>query len=336
MVLLFAAVTACLSGWATQASAADDVANFYKGKTVRVFVGTSAGSVYDSYARLLARNYGRVIPGNPTVIVTNMPGASGLTAVQYLDNGAPTDGSAMTLVPADMVIESLISANKVKTDFNNFSWIGSIDQDARVCYMWHTRQIKTFDDLLAKGPIVLGSTGPGVPSYVDGRILEVLMGVKVKRVNGYPGSPEKRVAIENGELDGDCGPWLGVPQDWLRDGKINLVLRTSETLAPGMPKTLPYLGDLIKDPKKQAIFRFLLRPKAMGRPFLISHLVPADRVQALREAFDKLMVDPEFLADVEKAKLTVAPMKGAEVAKLVKEVTDSPPDVVAAAKEIAR
>ncbi len=315
---------------------AQDAASFYKGKTVRIVVGFTPGGGYDLYARLLARHFGRHIPGNPSVIVQNMPGAASLKAVQYLnDGGAPADGTVITTFNAGLLIQSQTTPDKVPVKFFNYAWVGNISEDFRVCFTWNATGVKNWQDFLAKKDVKFGNTGIGTSAYVDNRMLSELFGAKLHQVQGYPGSADKRLAIERGELDGDCGSWTSLPDDWLRDKKITLLIRFSRTLLPNMPPTLVYAGDLLTDPKKKQVLDLLTASAVIGRPFIAPQNVPADRIAALRSAFDATMKDPEFLADAEKQRMTVTPMTGAEAEAAIRKLYQTPPDIVAAAKEIS-
>jgi tripartite-type tricarboxylate transporter receptor subunit TctC len=205
----------------------------------------------------------------------------------------------------------------------------------RVCFTWHATGIKTFADMLKADKIVYGNTGIGTSAYTDDRMLSEIFGVKLRMVQGYPGSADKRIAIEQRELDGDCGSWTSLPEDWLRDGKISLVLRFSQRLVPGLPAAVPYAGDLLTDPKKKQTFALLAAPALIGRPYIAPKGVPADRLAALKTAFDATMKDGEFLAEAAKQHLLVTPMTGAEVEQQLKDIYQAPREVVAAAKEIS-
>lgn len=313
---------------------AQDVAGFYNGKTVRIVVGFSAGGGYDQYARLLARHVGRHIPGNPTVIVQNMPGSASLKSVQYLDAGAPADGTLITTFNPGLITQSITTPDKVPVKFLSYAWIGNVSEDFRVCYTWNGSGVKTWQDFLKKENLRFGNTGVGTSAYIDNRMLTELLGAKIHQVQGYPGSADKRLAIERGELDGDCGSWTSLPDDWVKDNKIALLVRFSRTRLPGMPETMAYAGDLLSDQKKKETFGLLTAGALIGRPFIAPQNVPADRIAALRAAFDATMKDPEFLADAEKQRMTVTPMTGGEVEAAIKKLYQTPPDVVAAAKAI--
>jgi tripartite-type tricarboxylate transporter receptor subunit TctC len=327
-------IAACATILLGDIACSQDVASFYNGKTVRIVVGFSPGGGYDQYARLLARHIGRRIPGNPSVVVQNMPGSASLKSVQYLDAGAPADGTLITTFNPGLITQSITSPDKVPVKFLNFAWIGNISEDFRVCYTWNSTGVKNWKDFLAKENLRFGNTGVGTSAYIDNRIVSVLLGAKIHQVQGYPGSADKRLAIERGELDGDCGSWTSVPEDWVKGNKINLLVRFSRTRLPAMPETMAYAGDLLSDQKKKATFNLLTAGALIGRPFIAPKNVPADRLAALQAAFDATMKDPEFLADAEKQGMTVTPLSGSEVEAAISKLYQTPTDVVAAAKEI--
>jgi len=316
-------------------AAAQSAEAFYKGKTVRLVVGFSPGGGFDLYTRLLARHYGRYIPGHPDIIVNNMPGASSLKSVQYLDAGAPKDGTVVTAFNSGLIVQSMTAPAKFPIRLTNYAWIGSVSEDIRVCYVWAGTGVKTWEQLLQRPQVVIGETGAGSSAYVNERILQLIFGVKVKQVLGYPGSAEKRLAIERGELDGDCGSFSSIPIEWLRDRKVNVVIRFEDALAPGMSADVPYANDLTDDPKKKELLTLLNASGDVGRPYIVSRGVPKDRLEALRDAFDRTMKDPQFLADAEKQQLTViAPLSGEQAEAFVAKVYAASPDVVAEAKKI--
>jgi tripartite-type tricarboxylate transporter receptor subunit TctC len=329
------ATAICVSLAFIAPATAQDVASFYKGKTIRIIVGFTPGGGYDIYARALARHYGRHIPGNPTIVVQNMPGAASLKSVQYLSTGAPADGTLITTFNPGLITQSLTAPEKVNVKFLDYAWIGNVSEDFRVCFTWNGTGIKNWQDFLARDKVTFGNTGVGTSAYIDDRMLSDLFGVKLHAVMGYPGSADKRVAIERGELDGDCGSWTSMPEDWLRDKKVTMLIRFSRQLVPGMPADLPYAGDLLADPKKKLTLNLLTAGAVVGRPYIAPRAVPADRLAALRAAFDATMKDPEFLTDSAKQRLLVTPMTGQEVETFIKELYQAPPDVVAAAKEIS-
>jgi len=314
---------------------AQDTAAFYKGKTVRIVVGFSAGGGYDHYARVLTRHIGRHIPGNPNVIVQNMPGAASLNSVKYLSAAAPADGTVINAFNPGLITQSLTVPQKVGINFLDFGWVGNISEDFRVCHTWNGTGIKTWQDLLARPKVTMGNTGIGTSAYIDNRILSDLFGVKLQQVMGYPGSAEKRIAIERGELDGDCGSWTSLPEEWLRDRKITIHIRYSRTLVPGMPPEAVVAREYLTDPRKRQTFDLLTASALIGRPYIVPKAVPTDRLAALRGAFDATMKDQEFIVDATKQRLTLTPMTGMEVEGFIKELYTTPGDVVAAARTIS-
>src|SRR5215470_7470447 len=313
-------------------AAAQDAASFYRGKTVRIVVGFSSGGGYDVYARVLARHLARHIPGTPSVVVQNMPGAASLKSVQYLTAGAPADGTLITTFNPGLITQSLTTPDKTPVKFLDYAWIGNVSEDFRVCFTWNATGIKNWQDFLARSRIAFGNTGVGTSAYIDDRILSDLFGVKLQAVMGYPGSADKRVAIERGELDGDCGSWTSLPDDWLREKKITLLVRFSRALAPGMPPQAIDAREYLTDPKKRQTYDLLTASALIGRPYIVPKAVPADRFAALRAAFDATMKDPDFLADTANQRLIVTAMTGAEVEGFIKELYQTPPDVVTAAR----
>jgi len=330
--MLLGFMLALVSGHQAQAQ---DAASFYKGKTVRVVVGFSSGGGYDQYGRLFARHANKHIAGNPSVVVQNMPGAASLKALQFLDSGAPTDGTVLVTFNPGLITGSLTSPARNPIDFRQFAWIGNIAEDIRVCFTWGPRNIKTFDAFLAKDKLSFGNTGVGTSAYIDNRILQVLFGVKLRMVQGYPGSADKKLAIENGELDGDCGSWTSMPEDWLREKKVDIHLRFSKNLGAGMSPDIPWAFDLLKDPEKKETLRLLLSGAEIGRPFVASRQVPPPLIGALRSAFNATMKDAEFLADADKQRLLVGPDEGPYLEKRIGEIYATPPHIIAAAREIA-
>jgi hypothetical protein len=187
---------------------------------------------------------------------------------------------------------------------------------------------------VASALVVFGATAPGTAGNVDTAMLRNLFGIKLRQVQGYAGSADKRIAIERGEIDGDCGGFTSVPEDWLREERIKIVIRLSPTLVPGMDRNIPWGGDLVRNADERQIYDFLVAPERLGRLFMVAGRVPAERTAALRTAFDAMVADPEFRVDAEKMKLLVTPMTGAVVARHVEELYATPAAVVAKAKAI--
>jgi tripartite-type tricarboxylate transporter receptor subunit TctC len=322
---------AAVAAFAGPAAAQD----FYKGKTLTIVVGFTAGGGFDLNARLLSRHLGRHIPGNPDVVVQNMPGAATIKSVLYLDTTAPRDGTVLTIFNFGQIGDSRMVPEKVKVDFRKVSWVGSIAEDLSVCYTWHTLGTKTLAELQKHGPIHMGLTGVGTSSDLNQKILKEIFKVPVQQVAGYPGSAEERLAIERRELDGDCGAWSSIPQEWVDGAKINPILRSGAIVPPDLPPDVPYGVDIAPSARERDIIRLLTASGQVGRPFIVSSLVPAERIELLRAAFDQTVKDPEFIADAAKIRMPVTPKSGSEALRTVAEIYATPDDIVQAARQIA-
>jgi tripartite-type tricarboxylate transporter receptor subunit TctC len=320
-----------LSLVATQAPAED----FYQGKTLTIVVGFTPGGGFDVNARLLARHIGRHIPGNPTIVVQNMPGAAGLNSVQHLDGAAAKDGTVIDIFNFGNIGDSKLAPDKIKVDFRKFNWIGSISQDFTVCYVWHTFGPKTLAELKAREVVHMGRTAVGSSSDVNQRILKNIFGVRIQHISGYPGSAEERMAIERGELDGNCGTWSSIPAEWIEAGKIVPIIRSTAALLPDLPAATPYSVEIAPSERDRAIIRLLVASGQVGRPFIASQAVPAERVRILRDAFNVTMKDPQFIAELQKLRLPLSPKTGEEALQVVEGIYATPDDIVQAARKIA-
>ena len=316
------------------AQESQSVQSFYGGKTIKLIVGLPPGGGADAYARLVQRHLGRHIAGTPAILIQNMPGAGSLRSVMAL-NASPDDGTVMAHFSSALLSEAITAPERVRLDFRTYAWLGNVSEDVRVCYLRSASGIRNWQEMLARNEVVFGATAQGNAGNVDTAMLRNLFGVKLKRVSGYAGSAEKRLAVEKGEIDGDCGGWTSVPDDWLRDRKINVMVRLSPTLVPGMDGNVPFGGELVRDAGERKIYDFLTAPERLGRLFMVAGGVPADRVAVLRAAFDAMLVDPQFLAEAAQLRLLVTPMPAAEVAHRVGELYATPADVLARAKVIA-
>src|SRR5205814_8812732 len=188
-----------------------------------------------------------------------------------------------------LLTTSRIAPERVKLDFRNYGWIGNVSEDVRVCYVRSASGVRSWADMQARPEVIFGATAAGNAGNVDTAMLRNLFGIKVKQVQGYAGSADKRLAVERGEIDGDCGGWTSVPDDWLRERKISVVIRLSPTLVAGMDQAVPWGGDLVKDANERKIYDFLVAPERLGRLFMASGKVPAERVATLRAAFNAMI-----------------------------------------------
>jgi tripartite-type tricarboxylate transporter receptor subunit TctC len=332
--MVFAAAVAAVGLAQAPTAQAED---FYKGKTISIAVGFGPGGGYDAYGRMLARYWGAHIPGKPQVIVQNMPGASSMKAVQYMQTVAPTDGTAVVIFNWGQITNSIVNpSKKLKVDFRDFAWIGSMNRDVSVCYVWKPRfpNIKNAADLNKAKNINYGLTGVGSASYFNQALLLGVFDAPLKQVKGYKSSKEKQIAIERGELDGDCGDWTSVPHDWIRDGKITWLLKSSSTTPEGIDPSIVFAGDIAATPEKKQIVKLLTAAGEIGRPFITRTGVPADRLQVLRAAFDATMKDPRLLAESKKSQRPINPMTAKEAQETLGELYAMPKDIVAKAKAI--
>ena len=313
------------------------VEEFYKGRTISLIIGYSVGSGYDIYARLLARFIGKHIPGRPAVVAQNMPGAGSIKAAMYLHGVAPKDGSVIATIGRSAPLEPLLG--DAPFDGRSFTWLGSIASNSSLCASWHATPIQTWQDALTK-PFALAGEGSGSDPDNFARILKNVVGAKVRLVTGYPGGTEMNLAIERGEVDGRCGwSWDSIKStrpDWLRDRKINLLAVFSLQKAADIPSEVPLIGDLARSDEQRQILRVLLAGQGLGRPYFTSPGVPEDRKAALRAAFDATMKDPDFLAEIAKARLEVSPTSGVEIDRLLADIYATPREVIEKAKQAVR
>jgi len=310
-------------------AAAQSVRDFYAGKQVTVIVGAGAGGGYDLQARLMARHLGKHIPGNPTFIVQNMPGAGSLAAANHIYNAAPADGSVLALLQRGMLLVRLINPSGVRFELDKLNWIGSLNSETGVVLSWHTSDVKTTKDLFDKELIVGGIVG--VDPETTPRLLNATIGTKFKVVTGYNTTALIALAMERGEVHG-IGDWSwssvkAVRPDWVREKKVNVLMQVGLTKEPELPD-VPFAMDFVKDAADRKILELNFTQKTAARPVTAPPGVPADRVAALRAAFTALATDREFLDDAERSKLEIAPVPGEVVDKVVALITSASPDTV--------
>ncbi|MEI8152708.1 MAG: tripartite tricarboxylate transporter substrate-binding protein [Hyphomicrobiales bacterium] len=324
------ALLAVLSGAITPAQA-DDVADFYRGRNISMVIGYTAGGGYDLYARLLARHISKFIPGKPTVVPQNMPGAGSLKAANYIYSLAPKDGATIGTVARSMATDPLLGESKF--DPREFTWIGSTTSETSVCAMWETSPVKRWDDMFGK-TFTMGGSAPGSEPDVFTLLLKNVFGANVRLVTGYPGGNDINLAIERGEVDGRCGwSWSSIKSQrpgWIKDKKISLLVQLAMTKNPDLGE-VPLLLDFAKDEEQRQIVRLVLASLVVGRPFFAPPGVPLDRKMALRKAFDDTMKDPAFREEAAKLDLEIEPVTAATIDELLAELYRTPRSVVAKA-----
>jgi tripartite-type tricarboxylate transporter receptor subunit TctC len=331
-VTAFVAVGSC----AIETAHAQSVADFFRRSGITVNVGSGVGGGFDAYARLLALHYGRHIPGNPSIVVKNVPGATGLVAMNALYNAAPRDGSTILASFNTVVLSSLYGDANARFDPRRFGWIGSIGKQTATCLTWHTTPIRTIEDARAQ-EVIVGATGAGSTPVMFPKLLNAMIGTRFKIVTGYS-TPGLRLAVERGEVQGICGiafetHMASVPH-WIVDRKVSFLLQLGLSESAHLPG-VPLAIDLIKDPQDRQVFELLGIPQEFGRPLLAPPEVPPDRLAALQAGFLEMLKDKAYLADAEKARQSIDPLSAAEVEALIGRAYASPKTIVARAAEYA-
>jgi tripartite-type tricarboxylate transporter receptor subunit TctC len=312
---------------------ADSTADFYKDRTVEVDIGTNPGGGYDLYGRLVARHIGAYIPGKPSVIVKNMPGAGGLKMVNWLYNAAPHDGTVMATAPQAIAIEQALGSDGIQYDARKFTWIGRATPVVEVTFTWHTSPTKTLEDARHRETI-MGGSGPTSPTVFYLKLLNGLAGTKFKIIPSYRGTAEVQLGIERGEIEGGSKSWESMKvdnADWLRDKKVNILLQYAPERSPDMPD-VPLLSELGKTEADRAALKLYTFGNELGRSVMATPGVPAERVAALRKAFMDAMRSPEMKAEVKKLKIEIGPMSGEKVAALIDQTLKVPPDILKRAR----
>lgn len=315
---------------------ADAVSNFYKNKRITVYIGYAAGGGYDRYGRVLARNMGKFIPGKPRMIAKNMPGAGSIVLANALYNVLPKDGTAIGIIGRGVPMEPLFGRKGPKFDATKFNWIGSMNNEVSTCVAYYTSGFKSIQDTM-KREMILAATAQGSDGVDFPLALNNVLGTKFKLITGYPGGATLQLAQERGEAQGRCGwSWSSIkatrPQ-WIKEGKLKILLQLALKKHPEIPADVPLVMDLAKNDTDRAVLRLIFARQAMGRPFLAPPKVPADRVAALRAAFDAMVRDPQVKSMAAKTKLEVEPISGKEIEDMLKQIYASPPEIVKAAAE---
>ena len=329
------ALGAALAGPAA-AQAPDDPAAFFKGRAVSAIVGFQAGSSSDVYMRTFARHVGRHLPGQPQVIVQNMPGAGSLLSVQHLANVAPRDGSVLALYNPGILIEPLINPQTTRIDPRTFGWIGSLADEQTMCGFW-AKDITTLEDL-RKREIAFGATGGTAASAVEGRLIARMLGLRFRMVEGYRGLAEVRLAAERGEVDGHCSLYMSIlkseQEDAWKAGRIKIPIQVGLAGHPELPG-VPNLFDLVDEPNKR-ILRLLATQWTIARPLSLPPGVPLARIMAWRSAFEATVKDAEFLTDAAKAKLWINPMSAERIEPIIAATMQTPEAVLEATRTILK
>lgn len=332
------AIVAAATGLAVSAeswSAGMSVEQFYKGKRVQVIISTSPGGGYDLYARFVSRHMRKFIPGNPRMVARNMPGAGHRIAAQYLAYKAPRDGSVIATISQGLPFAQIVWPEKHKgIDTSQFIWIGNSNEGNNVLMLWHTTGIKKWQDLRKK-EIVVGGTGASSTSGQYPRAMNNILGTKMKIILGFKGGSQMNLAMERGEIDGrGSNAWASIksitPQ-YLKNNQLILPVQMGLKRAPDLPN-VPLIWELGRNEAETKVLKLMVMASRIGRPVLTPPGVPADRVAALRAAFDAAVSSKAFIAEAKKRRLEINPVSGIEVQKVVREILSTPPEIAKLAR----
>lgn len=316
---------------ASPAAAQSGVGDFYKGRQVSIIVGFPPGGGYDIYARVVARHFSRHLPGAPTIVVQNMPGAGSMNLANHMYSVAPKDGTVIGSVESGIPFEYFYDGKGVRFDPVKFAWIGGLNEDTSTCGVWHTSPINRFLDLQNR-EAPFGGTGPAAPPEVESRVSNDVLGAKMKLILGYRGLGDVYAAIEKGELEGSCGiTWssvTAVKPDWLKEGKWRTLVQIAGKRHNDLPD-VPLVTELARNEADRQVLELLALPNRVGRPYMAPPETPRDRVSALRAAFNATMKDSNFLADAKLAKLPIDPVSAERIEQILSDTAKMPKDVIA-------
>jgi tripartite-type tricarboxylate transporter receptor subunit TctC len=336
LLLILVLVTATLPVGGARAQ--DSVAQFFRGKQITVIVGSSAGGGYDVYARLLARHMSKYIPGNPVIVVTNMPGAASNSAAAQIYNVVPKDGTVIGALQTAAVLDPLFGdPARTKHDASKFIYLGSATIDYYICIARADAAVKSFKDLLTQ-ELIIGASQPGTSTRDFPALLNSMAGTKFRIVSGYPGTREITLAIEKGEVQGLCGfSWSSLSAqhpDWLKSNFIRVLAQEHDKGHPAINKMgVPLTVDFAKTPASRAIMELIYSSETFGRPYMLPPGVPPDRVAVLRKAFLQALRDKDLLAEAQKIGLDVDPISGEELQTLAEKIYATPATTVEQAKQ---
>jgi tripartite-type tricarboxylate transporter receptor subunit TctC len=328
IVVCIAALAATIM--AARYAAAQTPAEFYKGRTIELGISSAVGGGYDAHARMLARHMSKYIPGHPTIVPKNLEGAGGLRLANMLYNTAPRDGTSFATMYRATTFEPLFGNKAAQFDASRFTWIGSASSEVSVCVSWHTSGIANHDDLRTV-ELVVAHGGASTDAYQFPKIINGVLGTRMRPVGGYRGGNEMLLAMERGEVGGRCGwSWSSVQatrREWIARKKVNFLMQLALGKHPDLPD-VPLVLDLARTAEQRSILKLVFARQQIAYPFLAPPGVPQDRAAVLRSAFLKAMADPALLAEATKARLEIMPMSGREVQRLVTELHATPAVVV--------
>jgi tripartite-type tricarboxylate transporter receptor subunit TctC len=338
---LICAIVAFAAFVAIPPVSAQSVADFYRGKRINLYVSSTVGGGYDQYARHLAKHIVRYLPGNPSIVVQNMVGAEGIKAANYLFTVAPQDGTAIGGLSRNIGLVQLYEAGNpaIQFDARKMHWIGSPQQEVGTGIFSTKKGLRSIDDLKTR-EVTASSTARNAPTSVYPRMLNALYGLKIKVIEGYPGSPESLIAFERGEVEayvsgGTGAPTLARMVAQVESGAAKVFVQMGMKRNPRFAD-VPTAIDLVSDPDHKRMFEIVFTDQVMGRPFVVAPGVPADRVAALRAAFDATMNDEVFLAEAKKQRMEIDPVSGANINALLERVYSAPPAVIDRIRQLVK
>jgi tripartite-type tricarboxylate transporter receptor subunit TctC len=320
-----AAFTFLMVAWPGAAMSQQSVEDFYRGKKIDLIIGYSSGGTYDLYARLVARYLGNYIPGKPLIVPRNMPGAGSRAAANWVYNIAPKDGSVLATADQSLSLQQAVGDKRISFDTTKFIYIGNPNVESNTTAAWAASGIKTIDDAKQR-EVTVGATGGSTSSQYP-KAMNALIGTRFKIVLGYPGGNDVNLALERGEVEvrgsNSWTSWKATRPDWIAEKKINILVQIGLTKAPDLPG-VPLLMELGRNDEDRRLLRLLSASTHIGRPIFTSPGVPADRVAALRTAFDTMMHDPAFLEDAKREKFDIEPTTGQAMQDVVAEMMSAP------------
>lgn len=324
------AFAALLAVGTAMPAAADPVADFYKGKRIAMYVGSSTGGGYDAYARLVTRHIGRHIPGNPAFVVNNMPGGGGLKVTNYLYTVAPRDGTAMATVQRGLLTSPLLEGRKIQIEYDpmKFNWIGSLNSETGLIVVWHTAPHRTMQDLFEK-ELLVGSSSPStdfLPLFLNN-----VLGTRFKIIAGYKSSQDAYLAVERGEVQGRVSTgWAGdkdILEPWMKADRVRFLAQLSMAKHPEFPN-VPLILDFAKTDRDRQAMELILAAQYWGRPFVMPPEVPQPRVAAVRRAFVAMTKDDAFLGETKKLRMDLDVVTGEQIDAILRRVYATPQEIV--------
>lgn len=329
---ILSAAAALSLAYAAPAAAQD---NFYAGKTLTIVTSTGEGGTYDFSARTLARHLAAHLPGKPNIIVQNMPGGGHMQATNYMYNTAPKDGTSIATVNQSVPTHQVLDGRGVRYDAAKFNWIGALVDRNQTFAVWNTAGVKTFEELKTK-QVIAGATGEGSSGYRYPTAINNVFGTKIKVIKGYKSTDEIRVALQRGEVNAQAtslGSYVTENPEWITDKTMIFLVQIGSKRDPLIPDA-PLWTELAQNEEDRAVLTLIGGAINIGRPFLAPPGMAPERVAMLRKAFDETVTSDGFKADADKQRLTVIPLTGDEVAKIVQDTVSASPKVIERAKQV--